>query len=119
MGSRKLKAFATAAAIGAFCLAARSARADDQPYGQLTPFRPLEEVRGGVYVDDSVGREARAPMATIQLLSSPLALLPSDNPWIAPLFAPRLEAGAMINGLGLTSYAFAGLNWREPIWGPL
>ncbi len=112
---------AIAATMGAIAalLACASARADDQPYGQLSPFNPVEEVRGGLFVDDAVGREAHAPMATFQLLSSPLALYPTANPWLAPLFAPRLEAGAMINGLGLTSYAFAGLNWREPLWGPL
>ena len=112
------KAIATIAAMVAV-LASAAARADDQPYGQLAPFQIVEEVRGGVYGDDAVHREAQAPMATIQLLSSPLMLYPSSNPWLAPLLAPRLEAGAMINGFGLTSYAFAGLNWREPLWGPL
>jgi hypothetical protein len=112
------KRIALLAAIAA--TAAGPARAEDaQPYGQLTPFKPIEEVRGGVYGDDAVGREAHAAMVTFEAQSSPITLYPTSNGWLAPIFSPRLEAGAMINTLGLTSYAFAGLAWRAPLWGPL
>ena len=100
-------------------LAGSLARAEDATYGALAPFRPVEEVRAGLYGDDAVHRERQAPMATVQVLSSPMVVYRSANPWLSPLFAPRIEAGGMFNGFGLTSYVFAGLNWREPIAGPL
>ena len=106
-------------AAGCVALLSGSAHADPQPYGQLTSFQLVEELRGGVFGDDALGRERAAPMASIQALSSPVAFYSPSNPLLASLLAPRFEAGAMVNGFGLTSYAFAGLNWRTPQWGPL
>ncbi len=91
----------------------------DQPYGQLAPFQLVQEVRAGVFGDDTVHRERQAPMATIQLLSSPMPFYQTANPYVSALLNPRFETGAMVNTLGLTSYAFAGLNWRTPNWGPV
>ena len=109
----------TAATILAGAVLGLAPARAEQPYGQLTPFQLVEELRGGVYGDDAVHREQTAPMATIEALTSPLMFYPSANPWIAAALDPRFEAGAMINGYGLTSYGFAGLNWRTPQWGPL
>jgi hypothetical protein len=110
------------------CLATLPARAADapapeapavSPYGNIEPFQFVQEVRLGVFGDDTVHREQDAPMATIQALTSPVVFYQSNNPLLQTIFAPRFEAGAMINTYGLTSYAFAGLNWRTPQWGPL
>ncbi len=58
-------------------------------------------------------------MATFQLLSSPMPFYKTANPYLSALLNPRFETGAMVNSYGLTSYAFAGVNWRAPIWGPM
>jgi hypothetical protein len=105
------------AAMAALIFAAPAAAGE--PYGELAPFRLVEEVRGGIFGDDTVHRERQAPMATVQLLSSPMPFYQTANPGLAALFNPRFETGAMLNGYGLTSYAFAGLNWRTPHWGPV
>jgi lipid A 3-O-deacylase len=91
----------------------------DTPYGALAPFQPVEELRLGVFGDDAVHRERQAPMASIDVLSSPIVFYQTANPLLASLLAPRFEAGAMVNTFGLTSYAYAGLNWRTPKWGPV
>jgi lipid A 3-O-deacylase len=104
--------------LAVFALAATMtcgvARADGPPYGSLQPFQAFQEVRIGGFVDNSVHREATAAMASVETLSSPITLYPSPNVWLGSLFAPRFDAGVMLNTLGLTSYAFAGLNWRTP-----
>jgi hypothetical protein len=102
------------AAAAALSVTAPASAAD--PYGELAPFQLVEELRAGVFGDDAVGRERQAPMGSVELLSSPMQFYATANPALAALFNPRFETGAMLNGYGLTSYAFAGLNWRTPQW---
>jgi lipid A 3-O-deacylase len=89
------------------------------PDGAPAPFQLVEELRLGVFGDDAVHRERQAPMASIDALSSPIVFYQTSNPLLASFLAPRFEGGAMINTFGLTSYAYAGLNWRTPKWGPV
>ncbi len=105
--------------MGAAVFYALPAAAGDSPYGQLEPFRLVEEVRIGAFGDDAVHRERQAPVGSIEALTSPVAFYGTSNPLLQSLLAPRFEAGTMVNFEGLTSYAFAGLNWRTPHWGPL
>jgi len=111
-----------AAALACLATLARAADLADPlgpPDGALAPFQPVEELRLGVFGDDAVHRERQAPMASIDALSSPIVFYQTSNPLLATFLAPRLEGGAMINTFGLTSYAYAGLNWRTPKWGPV
>jgi hypothetical protein len=117
---RMAKAWGVAAAIA--CLVTLPARGADlapNPPDSVAPFQLLQELRLGVLGDDAVHREQQAAMASFQALTSPVVFYQTSNPWIASLVAPRFEAGAMLNTRGLTSYGFAGLNWRTPQLGPV
>jgi lipid A 3-O-deacylase len=116
------KVLGLAAALACLATLARAVDAPnppDTPYGNLAPFQPVEEFRLGIFGDDAVHRERQAPMASVDALSSPIVFYQTSNALLATFLAPRLEAGAMINTFGLTSYAYAGLNWRTPKWGPV
>jgi len=107
------------ACLATLAHAADLAAAPAAPDGGAAPFQPFEELRLGIFGDDAVHRERQAPMASIDALSSPIVFYQASNPLLATFLAPRFEAGAMVNTFGLTSYAYAGLNWRTPKWGPV
>jgi len=117
--ARVLGLAAALACLATFARGADAPNPPDAPYGGLAPFQPVEELRLGIFGDDAVHRERQAPMASIDALSSPIVFYQTSNALLATFLAPRLEAGAMINTFGLTSYAYAGLNWRTPKWGPV
>ena len=84
----------------------------DQPY-----INPLQEVRVGVFAHNWIHDEDAPVDVSVEVLSSPLHLWDTTNPWIAWFFNPRTNIGGMINTGGGTSYGFAGLTWRIPIYG--
>ena len=83
-----------------------------QPY-----VNPFQEVRVGAFAHNWIHDEGAPLDVSVEVLSSTLRLYETTNPWISWFFAPRLNAGGMINTGGGTSYGFAGLTWRIPIYG--
>jgi lipid A 3-O-deacylase len=83
-----------------------------QPY-----ITPVQELRLGVFAHNTIHDEDAPVDVSIEVLSSPLRLWDTTNPWIAWFFYPRLNAGGMVNTGGGTSYGFLGLTWRIPIYG--
>ena len=83
-----------------------------QPY-----INPFQEVRVGAFAHNWIHDEGAPLDVSVEVLSSTLRLYDTTNPWISWFFAPRLNAGGMINTGGGTSYGFAGLTWRIPIYG--
>jgi len=108
-------AIVAAAPLVVFCAApARSADAFAGASGGA--FTPVEEIRGGVFYDDPSPRESPSIVASFEALSSQLKFYGGGNPYLAAFLNPRLNAGAMVSVEGRTSYGFAGVNWRVPIW---
>ena len=85
-----------------------------QPYVTL-----FQEVRVGAFAHNTIHDEGAPVDVSIETLSSPLPLANVSNPWVSWFFNPRINLGAMINTGGKTSYAFTGLTWRIPVWGPV
>ncbi len=95
------------------------------PGADVDAFSLFQEFRLGGYAHNIRGKTALSPDpyfaehgtvdVSFEALSSPMRLMDVANPWYAWFFNPRLSYGAMINTSGLTSYGFAGFNWRIPI----
>jgi lipid A 3-O-deacylase len=80
----------------------------------------FQELRLGVFAHNWIHDEGAPVDVSVELLSSALPLPgPSDNPYFGWFFRPRINVGGMINTGGKTSYAFTGLTWRIPIYGPV
>jgi lipid A 3-O-deacylase len=82
-----------------------------QPY-----INPFEEVRVGAFAHNWIHDEGAPLDVSVEVLSSTLRVYDTTNPWVSWFFNPRLNAGGMINTGGGTSYGFAGLTWRIPIY---
>src|SRR5579871_4019036 len=63
-----------------------------QPY-----ITPLQEVRLGVFAHNWIHDEGAPVDVSAEILSSPLHLWDTTNPWIAWFFNPRINAGGMFN----------------------
>lgn len=80
-------------------------------------FKLVNEARVGVFAHNWIHDEAAPVDVSVELLSSPVRLWNTTNPWIAWFFNPRFNIGGMINTTDHgTSYGFAGLTWRIPIY---
>ena len=119
MGSRRCAALMLA--CGALvCGAARSSDLG-APSLEQAPYvwEPFDEIRAGVFAHNLIHDEDAPVDLSIEALSSPLAIPGPSNPSVSWLLQPRLAVGGMINTGGKTSYAFAGFDWRIPIFGKL
>jgi hypothetical protein len=118
-------AFGAGAASAADVLAPETAiepqaTIEPQPTFAPQPYITLfQEVRVGAYAHNTIHDEGAPVDVSVETLSSPLPLANVSNPWISWFFDPRINIGAMINTGGKTSYAFTGLTWRIPVWGPV
>ena len=93
-----------------------AARAGHRP-GPSTYIRFLDEVRVGVYAHNWIHDENSPVDVSAELLTSPIGYPENiGGKWFSWFFNPRINLGAMINTGGKTSYGFAGLTWRIPIY---
>ncbi len=125
MGSKlgALLVLAWSALIGEPAMAADLAPLGIEPAPYV--WKPLTEIRAGVFAHNPIDDEHAPVDLTIVGLSSPLALpgyaseWVSGNRWASWFFQPRLDLGGMVNSGGRTSYVFGGFVWRIPIVGRL
>jgi lipid A 3-O-deacylase len=126
LGIKLAAASLTCLAMGSIDAAAAdltSVTAADAPpapyeFPQPAPYINLfQEVRVGAFAHNWIHDEGAPVDVSVEVLSSPLHVWDTPNPWIGWFFNPRLNAGGMINTGGKTSYGFAGLTWRIPIYG--
>ena len=94
-----------------------SALAADYSSGALTGF--LSELRMGVLAHDVDRRERDTVDVQGEVLFTELGGLPADPGFWDRMLAPRPHIGASINTDGKTSYAYAGLSWLFPVYGPV
>ncbi len=111
-------------AFACVALGASAARADDLgPATTIAPPAPyitlFQEVRVGAYAHNVIHDEDAPVDVSFETLSSPFSFPGPSNPWVSWFFNPRINLGAMVNTGGKTSYAFTGLTWRIPVYGPV
>jgi lipid A 3-O-deacylase len=122
----RVRARTVAVGLGLACVALGddAAWADDVLAPETT-FAPqsyvnfFQEVRVGAYAHNVIHDEDAPVDVSVETLSSPIVFANVNNPWVSWFFDPRINLGAMINTGGKTSYAFTGLTWRIPLWGPV
>jgi lipid A 3-O-deacylase len=85
--------------------------------GPVSSFRILDEARFGVYAHNWINDENSPVDVSGEILTSAIGS-PNNfgGPWFSWFFNPRFNIGAMVNTGGKTSYGFAGLTWRIPIY---
>ena len=85
--------------------------------GPTTYIAFPDEVRVGVYAHNWIHDENSPVDVSGEILTSPIGY-PNNigGQWFSWFFNPRINVGAMINTGGKTSYGFAGLTWRIPIY---
>jgi hypothetical protein len=113
--------------LGLACaaLGAAGAWADDLAPAATTVAQPapyvtlFQEVRLGAYAHNVIHNEDAPVDVSVETLSSPVVFANVANPWVSWFFDPRINLGAMVNTGGKTSYAFTGLTWRIPVYGPV
>jgi len=101
-------------AASADVLAPETTIAEPAPYVSL-----IQEVRLGAYAHNLIHDEDAPVDLSVETLSSPVVFANVANPWVSWFFNPRINLGAMVNTGGKTSYAFTGLTWRIPVYGPV
>ena len=79
-------------------------------------FTIFQELRVGAFAHNWIHDEGAPLDVSIETLSAPLRIPGPTNPWVSWFFNPRINIGGMINTGGKTSYGFAGLTWRIPIY---
>ena len=101
------------AALGAPALAADAENSIAPAADYLTL---IQEARFGVFWHDPNNTEQAPIDVSVETLSSNLPVPQFSNYYLNLFLHPRIALGAMINTAGKTSYAFASLNWRVPIY---
>jgi lipid A 3-O-deacylase len=75
----------------------------------VAPWRPVDEVRLGVFAHDAASPEGGSVDINGEILSSRLPFSGPAPGW--EWLAPRLHAGTTVNTAGDTSHVYAGFTW--------